>query len=149
MKLIHKRAELVELAKQLGTRPDWHEPDEQDLTAEVHGASFDNAGFWPEDEHRAYTAPEVIEQHVILYQEGQPVAAVNLATLFAWATGYEVPSPSKQQNLDLVRRVQKFGNDVADAASSDPRGGFAALIVADITRRVTAEIVKMIERDDK
>lgn len=93
MKLIHKRAELVELAKQLGTRPDWHEPDEQDLTAEVHGASFDNAGFWPAGQRIAYTAPEITEQHVILFQDDVPVAAVNLATLFAWATGYDAPPP--------------------------------------------------------
>jgi len=83
MKRITDRAELVELANLLGVRPDWHEPDEQGITARVEGRSFDNAGFWPDDSH--FRAPEIIEHHVILSQNGRDVAAVNLATLFAWA----------------------------------------------------------------
>lgn len=88
MKKITTRVELLQLKTELGVRDDWHEPDEQDVTAEVRGVSFDNAGFWPAEE-RPYAAPEVIEQHVVLYRDGAPVAAVNLATLFAWATGHE------------------------------------------------------------
>lgn len=93
LNIITERADLVELARQLGVRDDWHEPDERNLIARVEGQSFDNAGTWP----RAYTSvPDTaMEMHVILSvvddngRNPQDVAAVNLATLFAWATGYE------------------------------------------------------------
>lgn len=86
MKRINTRADLVRLAEELELGADWREPDESGVTAKVHGVSFDNAGFWPADELRG-KAP--LEQHVILKKDGEPVAAVNLATLFAWATGYD------------------------------------------------------------
>lgn len=88
MRQIRTRAELLALKEELGVRDDWHEPDEQDVTADVAGVSFDNAGLWPA-ESRPFAAPEVIEQHIVLRHNGETVAAVNLATLFAWATGYE------------------------------------------------------------
>lgn len=84
MKRIKTKAELIALANELGVRPDWHEPDEQDVTVTVKGRRFDNAGFWPES-----SDPCATERHVIIKQAGKPVAAVNLATLFAWATGLE------------------------------------------------------------
>lgn len=87
MKRITDRAELVELANELGARPDWHEPDEQDLTVETDGVAFDNAGFWPDDPDRPYGM--ILEHHVTILKDGKPVAAVNLAMLFAWATGYD------------------------------------------------------------
>ena len=34
---IHERQQLVALAKQLKVRPDWHEPDEQEVTVRVKG----------------------------------------------------------------------------------------------------------------
>jgi hypothetical protein len=96
VKIITTRAELVELARELKVRPDWHEPDEQNLTARVHGDSFDNAmapGEW--HGHGLDGVPRA-ELHVILYRvpsfydyggtEPAPLAVVNLATLFAWAT---------------------------------------------------------------
>jgi len=86
MKRISTKAELIEVAQELGVRPDWHEPDEQEVTATTHGLNFDNAGFWGEP-RSAYKGHE--ERHVALYREGRAVAAVNLATLFAWATGWE------------------------------------------------------------
>jgi hypothetical protein len=70
------------LANQLGVRADWHEPDEQDVTAQVRGVTFDNAGFWPSPDS------PYAELHVVFYQDNQAVAAVNLATLCAWASGY-------------------------------------------------------------
>jgi hypothetical protein len=85
MKRINTRAELLELAKELEVGGDWHENDEVDVTATLHGTSFDTAGFWPEDPDRGAAT----EQHVILYKEDKPVAAVNVAMLFAWATGYD------------------------------------------------------------
>lgn len=86
---ITTRAGLVALAKELRVRPDWHEPDEREVTAEVHGENFDNAGFWGEAiEGATGYAPASVELYVTLHKDGEPVADVNLATLFAWATGY-------------------------------------------------------------
>jgi hypothetical protein len=84
LRRITTRAELQELTKELGVAGDWHENDQMDVTATLHGTSFDTAGFWPEDPKRNTAT----EQHVILYKEGEPVAAVNIAMLFAWANGY-------------------------------------------------------------
>lgn len=86
---IYSRAQLVELAEDLGVRPDWHEPDEQEVTATTHGVSFDNAGLWGKEYRSSFDGQEFTEQYVILYKNGSPAASVNLATLFAWATGYD------------------------------------------------------------
>lgn len=85
MERITKREDLVALAKKLGVRGDWHEPDEQEVTVTVEGQSFDNAGFWPTGDRPM--PPEIVEHHVTIIKEDKPVAVVNLATLFAWATG--------------------------------------------------------------
>jgi hypothetical protein len=91
---IGKRDDLVALANKLGVLPDWHEPDNQEVTAEVRGKSFDNAGFWGIKHEVDFLArhgargSEAVEMYVVLYQDGEPVAEVNLATLFAFATGY-------------------------------------------------------------
>lgn len=87
-KRITTRAELAELTRQLGVRPDWHEPDGQNVDASVIGTNFDNAGTWGPgcDAHESAPHREI---SVLLYQDHQRVAEVNLATLFAWATGYE------------------------------------------------------------
>lgn len=79
---IKEREDLLFFAREVGVRSDWHEPDEQDLTALVFGQSFDNAGFWGEPTYNYYTN----EMHVVLYVSHYPVASVNLATLFGWAT---------------------------------------------------------------
>jgi hypothetical protein len=95
IKRINKRDDLVALARELRVRPDWHEPDEQEVTAEVRGKSFDNAGFWGiRDEadflgRYGYDGTQGVEMYVTLFQDGKPVAEVNLATLLAFATGYE------------------------------------------------------------
>jgi hypothetical protein len=73
----HTKAELIELARELKVRKDWHEPDEQGITVELGGTSFDNAC---SDEH---------ETHILIKKYGEPIAMVNLATLFAWACGYQ------------------------------------------------------------
>ena len=83
MKRITTKAELVALAYELGVRADWHEPDEQEISAIVRGVNFDNAGFWPSP-NRAYE-----EMYVTIYKDCIGVAEVNLAALFAWATGLE------------------------------------------------------------
>lgn len=85
---IHYRADLQEAAELLGVRPDWHEPDEQEVTALIGGHCFDNAGFWPENTcSQELQDIEATEIYVELRKEGRPVAIVNLATLFAMACG--------------------------------------------------------------
>lgn len=93
MKRVTTRAELVALAEELGVRPDWHEPDEQNVTVTTHGVDFDNAGFWPAekilDPHSAHITRVTTERYVVICRDEAEVAAVNLATLFAWACNYD------------------------------------------------------------
>ena len=86
IRTLSERYELVELARELKVRDDWHEPDEQDLTAKVYGNVFDNA-MGPGFEH-AYGPPEneYLEMFVELRKNHVPIAQVSLATLFAWAS---------------------------------------------------------------
>lgn len=87
IRIIVKRDDLVEVARELGVRRDWHEPDEQEVTAKVFGTEFDNAGFWGPDRGNAYFRYQDREEmHVVLFKDGTPVAAANLATVLAWAT---------------------------------------------------------------
>lgn len=98
VKRINSRAELLALKKELGVQEDWHEPDEQEVAASIRGNHFDNAGFWGEEPAARWAelyhenADDVagLEFWVTLYREGAAVAEVNLATLFAWATGFEL-----------------------------------------------------------
>lgn len=97
MRVIHTRQQLIDLARELGVRADWHEPDEQGLTARVDGLKFDNAGFWPTAEalRSGILSMRSVEQHVVISRQEigddggvidtEDVAAVNLATLLAWA----------------------------------------------------------------
>jgi len=101
MERIDSRARFIQWADQIGFRQDWHEPDEQSITARVEGTplDFDNAGFWPDlNEKRLDGSPYNYELHVIFSERdiedgkavrGRDIACVNLATLCAWATGYE------------------------------------------------------------
>lgn len=86
MRRINTRAALIALVEELSLGSDWHEPGAQDVTARVFGKSFDNAGFWGDDRLNGEPHEEL---HVELYKDGEPIAVVNLATLFAWATGFE------------------------------------------------------------
>jgi hypothetical protein len=84
--LIWDRAQFIELAGKLGVRDNWHEPDEQEVTVTVTGHTFDNAGF-PSGSVPAY--PEIEELTVTFIRNGEPVARILLATLCAFATGWE------------------------------------------------------------
>lgn len=94
---IRTRDELIALARELGTRPDWHEPDEQGVTARWGGTELDldNAmgvhwyGDWLPGE------PKRAEMYVILCRKeiedgtawrGPDIATINLANLLAWAS---------------------------------------------------------------
>lgn len=89
---ITTRQQLKDLAQQLGVRNDWHEPDNHDVDVILHGTSFDNAGFWGDEARDDYIAGKIaktsIERSIVIVKEGERVGEVNLATLFAWATGY-------------------------------------------------------------
>jgi hypothetical protein len=95
---ITARDDLVALANELGMRAGWHEPDEKGVTARVFGTEFDSAGAWGTAETQRRTAEaargwmtgvSALEMWVTIYREGEPVAEVNLATLFAFAAGFE------------------------------------------------------------
>ena len=114
MRTINTRAELVALAKELGVRQDWHEPDEQLITAELRGTAYDFDNAMGVAENYSNSDTPRMELHVVLrrlndkFLPEQEIAAINLATLFAWATGYEAresrPSPEVQV-LDRVNDV--------------------------------------------
>jgi hypothetical protein len=97
VKLIMTRAQMMLFAQEHGLRLDWHEPDEQGITARVEGTplDFDNAGYWPMDLGFGDGNPRRAELHVIFSElceeegqqrRGRDLAAVNLATLCAWAS---------------------------------------------------------------
>jgi hypothetical protein len=83
---INSKEELRKFANDNHLRYDWHEPDEQDISAEVFGRSFDNAGFWGMNSN---VTDFIKEFYVVLFKLDQgeriPVAEVNLATLFSMA----------------------------------------------------------------
>lgn len=84
---INNVEDLKRVAKELGVRDDWHEPDERHIHAIVFGSVFDNAGRWGVRliDHGKDTGGA--EMFVVLYRGGMRFAEVNLATLFAMATG--------------------------------------------------------------
>lgn len=76
-----KLDELKAFAKESRVRRDWHEPDEQDVTALVTGVELDNA--CGEDQMRI--EPQYQELVVHLYRDGSHKMSINLATLLALA----------------------------------------------------------------
>ena len=116
---VDSRAQLLNLANELGVRDDWHEPDEQDLKIECRGNNFDNAGFWPE--RHAVTqdgVPWVLEHYILLKKDGAPVAAVNIALLFAWATGFENKA---EERLRKIKAALKPGIEDEDLTTAEKR----------------------------
>jgi hypothetical protein len=95
IKRIETRDELIALANQLGMRPDWDEPAERGVTAAVFGTELDNTGFWGSAASfdGQSLPPELdadgMEIWVVLHHDGKPAAEVCLATLFAFATGFD------------------------------------------------------------
>jgi hypothetical protein len=102
---IDSREELAEFAKRHGLRANWHEPDEQGVSARVVGTNLDNAfGSHGHDfDNAMYTGAEPSstfsnlftghELRVVLEVEGyddgeaftEEKAVINLASLLAWA----------------------------------------------------------------
>lgn len=90
VKRIESAQQLAEFADKHRIRNDWHEPDEQNITAIVLGTCFDNA-MGPGETFGYETSPSM-EIAVYLCEdlgegrEPRPLACVNLASLCAWAT---------------------------------------------------------------
>jgi hypothetical protein len=93
VKHIQTRAQFMVQAQEWGMRLDWHEPDEQGITARLEGVpmKFDNAGHWRKTP-QGYREQELhvvfADQHVGDGQavRGRDLAWVNLANLCAWAS---------------------------------------------------------------
>lgn len=108
---IHNREDLCYFKALVRLRSDWHEPDVQDVEAYVFGHLFDNAGFWSLDDVYEISG----EKHVVLYVERYPVLAVNLATLFSWATDADpgrpvketIVGPNGEEDFFIVRILQE------------------------------------------
>lgn len=82
---VGSQMQMRQVAKALGVRPDFHEPDERGVSARVIGTHLDNA-------MGSSSTNNVNEMNVVLtYVEDdeapQDVAVVNLATLLAFAAG--------------------------------------------------------------
>lgn len=80
-------SQLKFLASELGVRHDWHEPDDQNVSAEVRGGWLDNAGYWGSLSALLPVTDDQKELWVVIKHNGEPVAEVNLATLLAFACG--------------------------------------------------------------
>ena len=150
---INTRAELIELAEAHGLRADWHEPDEQNITATVEGTGFDNAGFWP-----LAAVPDLprsaVEMYVTLRRstiengqeiKGAPVAHVNLATLFAWATGHECPSTAGEKvtmseaRAVIKKEIHHIANEMKREFANSTLGTAIAIIIDDVADRIGKE----------
>ena len=93
MKRINSAKELNELAKELRVRPDWHEPDEQEVNARIIGSHLDNAMGADPDADKKVDDPDGSvrtlhwgEYNVVITKKGKDVAVVNLAELLAWGS---------------------------------------------------------------
>ena len=89
MKRINSAKELNELAKELRVRPDWHEPDEQEVNARIIGSHLDNAmGADPDADKKVDVYHDLHwgEYNVVITKKGKDVAVVNLAELLAWGS---------------------------------------------------------------
>ena len=128
MRRIDSAADLAAFAAEVGMRPDWHEPDERDITARVEGVSFDNSGFWPAERPGAAGSPG-LELHLIFsrteIRDGvavpvEDIAAVNLATLCAWACDAVELAPVGDYAPRHAPGARKGGAD-SDTKSDDRR----------------------------
>jgi hypothetical protein len=128
IKRINTRAELKELARELGVRPDWHEPDERGVNALVSGHMLDNAGFWGVD--GVGTVPAAYQElWVTITQKSEydgnaiPVAEVNLAMLLAWSCGYEDEPRRASERTTKARPGSQEASDAYRSHRNRLRGG--------------------------
>lgn len=84
---IHTAEQMAKLAHDLRVRPDWHEPDEQNVNARIIGTHLDNAMGsttlpLPEDDPNNPNG----EYNIVVTRDGTDVAVINLASLLSWAS---------------------------------------------------------------
>ena len=85
---IRDAEQLAALADRLGLRRDWHEPDEQEVSARLVGTHLDNAmgpGFIRGKSDTELEDP-MTEFYAIIEHDGEQVAAVSICSLLAWAS---------------------------------------------------------------
>lgn len=166
MRAINTREELIALARELGVRPDWHEPDEQSLTAELRGTpgNFDNA-MGVEWYGHAHGEPRA-ELHVVLRLLGPTddpdvavdVAAVNLANLFAWATGHEQLTNAEKIHNQLAKMDpegywrRRLAEDIRDrrnaVTSAAEAQGLVGAAVAGMVAKIYDDLADLIRRGE-
>jgi hypothetical protein len=90
---VGNRADLAEVRTVLGQASpkcrfapgaNWHEPDEYDVSATVIGRKLDNACG---SSGRGIDGEQI--EKVVVIKRGTVKVRINLASLLAWATGYE------------------------------------------------------------
>lgn len=140
MRHIYHRSDLAEVARQLGVRPDWHEPDEQNVDAIVVGQDhqLDNAmGADPNGRH---------EPNVIITKNGTGVAVVDLATLLAWASGYQDDSVGERERRALVtievaeRIGRALATGIGAGQSAETLLGLVQVLVTETSTRTTTAV---------
>jgi len=83
---IRTHNQLHDVAQALGVNADWHELENQDVSIRIRGNTFDNTGCWPIGKW-LHPGNPALEYYIELRRHDETVAAVNLADLFAMATG--------------------------------------------------------------
>ncbi|QNE18153.1 hypothetical protein F1D05_09940 [Kribbella qitaiheensis] len=118
MQLITDRSEFTQFTEDNLSSTDWQHAAESYLDARVEGRAFTAHGHWPRESQRTLKQP--LEQHVILSRVirdnftgavmvSTDIAAVNLATLFAWAA----ESPQNQAGHPMESTVTNESGDEA------------------------------------
>lgn len=78
--LQERKQKLIEFAQKTGVHPDWHEPDEKNVSAKVVGVHLNNA-------FGELVSNEFLKQEfVVVLSNGDEHFSINLATLLAIAT---------------------------------------------------------------
>ncbi|GAB3943816.1 hypothetical protein GCM10029976_066990 [Kribbella albertanoniae] len=114
MQLINDRSEYAQFTDEHLTSTDWQHAAESYLDARVEGRAFTAHGHWPRAVQRTLKQP--LEQHVIFSRiirdeftgavmVATDIAAVNLATLCAWAAEPPQNQTAQSDGIDCHRRT--------------------------------------------
>lgn len=119
MQIITDRSEFTRFTDDNLHCTDWQLAAECFLDARVEGRAFTAHGHWPREVQRGLNQP--LEQHVIFARVirdnftgavmvSTDVAAVNLATLCAWAAESPQKQAMRPDGVDSYQRHQKLGD---------------------------------------
>jgi hypothetical protein len=88
---VDSQKSLVALRDSLGVRPDWHEPDEAEVSVAVVSPKSEGGGNYNlvQTKIRRFdnAFSDKTEAHIVIYKEGKVAGRVNLAYLFSLACG--------------------------------------------------------------